>query len=217
MPYGYIYIVENLINGKAYVGYTKHPERRKFYHLNGKSNCPALRSAVRKYGSENFDFCLLEGGSTDQELKEKEIYWIAALNTTSPNGYNLTFGGEGLVATDEVRKKLSISLKGNTCSKGRVLSDEHKRRISEAQRGSKSHLFGTHPSEETRKKLRESATGRKLSDRHRQILREMNLGKKMADETKQKLRIAKLGGKHSEEHKAKIRASIQLWWDERRK
>ena len=43
-------------------------------------------------------------------LNEREIFWIAKLNTKVPNGYNLTDGGEGLVnPSDETRAKMSAN------------------------------------------------------------------------------------------------------------
>ena len=104
---GFIYVMENSINGKLYVGYTKDPGHREYRHLSGRSNRPALRSAVNKYGPHNFDFILLEKCDSVLEMKRREVFWISKLNTTSPNGYNLTYGGEGLVATNEIKKKIS--------------------------------------------------------------------------------------------------------------
>lgn len=212
----YVYIIENKLTEKSYIGYTKDPTRRESYHFRGKSNCPALQAAIKKYGSENFEFVFLERCSSEIEAKEKEIYWIAQLNTISPNGYNLTLGGDGLVATDEVRKKLSESLKGNTCSKGRVLSEEHKRRIGEAQRGPKHYNYGKKLSQAHKAKLCASSPHRKLTEEHKQILRDANLGKQMPEEVKQKIRAAKIGGKLSVKHKEKISNSIKRWWSERR-
>lgn len=47
-----------------------------------------------KYGVENFDFYILEECHPN-ELDDKEIYWIATLDTYN-HGYNMTLGGSGL-------------------------------------------------------------------------------------------------------------------------
>ena len=84
----YIYSVNNLINGKRYVGQTTDLDRRRELHLKGFSRCPALNGAIKKYGQENFDFVIVECCSSMQELNEKEIYWIQELGPLVPGGYN---------------------------------------------------------------------------------------------------------------------------------
>jgi len=61
------------------------------------------------------------------------------------------------------------------------------------------------PCEETRRKLRESKIGKKLSDETKQKLRESRLGKTASEETKQKMREAQLGKTHGEETKKKCK------------
>ena len=43
--------------------------------------------------------------------------------------------------------------------KGRVFSEEHRRRLSEAEKGEKNHNYGKHLSEETKQKIREAVSG----------------------------------------------------------
>lgn len=66
---GYIYMIQNKINKKAYVGQTRRkPQDRWKEHINiAKSNnseskgiSHTIHRAIRKYGVENFDFCILE-------------------------------------------------------------------------------------------------------------------------------------------------------------
>ena len=40
---------------------------------------------------------------------QKEIEFIKLYNSITPNGYNMTFGGEGGIPNDDVKKKISIS------------------------------------------------------------------------------------------------------------
>lgn len=47
---------------------------------------------MRKYGLENFSFSILEE-CEESQLKEREIYWIATLDTYY-HGYNATLGGD---------------------------------------------------------------------------------------------------------------------------
>lgn len=88
-----IYLVTNKINGKKYVGQTIRPLSERW-----KDHCRAkdknyFHNAIRKYGADNFTREVIDTAETVEELDEKEIYWIAKLNTLFPNGYNLKEGG----------------------------------------------------------------------------------------------------------------------------
>ena len=54
--------------------------------------CP-LYVAIRKYGIENFTFEVIEE-CRQEELNEKEIYWIKYYNSYGSGGYNATLGGD---------------------------------------------------------------------------------------------------------------------------
>lgn len=84
--------------------------------------------AIRKYGStdEIWLHTILEEVETHEEAVEAEQFFIAYFQTKSPNGYNMTFGGEGVKGfkfTDEQRERHRISM--NT--------PEARKRNSEAQ------------------------------------------------------------------------------------
>jgi group I intron endonuclease len=81
-------------------------------------------------------------------------------------------------------------------------SEETKRKISISNTGRKRNPF----SEETKENMRLSALTRPpRTDEHRANLRKANLGKKISKEQKEKLREANLGKKISEDHKEKLR------------
>ena len=93
--FGIIYLIVNLINGKKYVGqtYQKLEERIK-QHV----SCIKKRGvdlAIQEYGIDNFSYEIIEECPIEK-LDEREIFWIAELNTRFPNGYNLTNGGSGI-------------------------------------------------------------------------------------------------------------------------
>lgn len=100
---GYIYMIQNKINKKVYVGQTKQkPQDRWKDHINiAKSNnseskgiSHAIHRAIRKYGIGNFDFCVLEEVDNDL-LNQREIYWIQEKDSYH-NGYNETLGGDAV-------------------------------------------------------------------------------------------------------------------------
>lgn len=113
-----VYLATNLINGKQYVGYTtKTLLERTRVHIY-KSKCKLnkhyfylFKQALRKYGEDNFKWEVLEQCSTKEECCKKEIIYISKYNTISPNGYNLTTGGNGGILLDETKLKISNSLK----------------------------------------------------------------------------------------------------------
>lgn len=110
---------------KIYVGLTKAKLSLRFrqhcyaafrWDKSGRpytSHCPKLYAAIVKYGKEAWDKEVLFEG-TDEEAREKEIEFIASLNSIE-NGYNILIGGQ-------------------TGHSGRKLSSEHKQRISDARK-----------------------------------------------------------------------------------
>lgn len=94
----YIYKITNIINNKSYIGQTSLSiEQRWKEHLYclKKPECinRPLYRAINKYGVENFKIEQIEECS-DEELNEKEIFWIEYYDTFN-SGYNCTIGGEG--------------------------------------------------------------------------------------------------------------------------
>jgi len=85
-----IYKTTNLINNKIYIG--KDKNNNPSYMGSGK----IIKKAINKYKKENFKKEILEYCFSEEELNEKEIYWIAFLNSTDKNiGYNIQKGGYG--------------------------------------------------------------------------------------------------------------------------
>jgi group I intron endonuclease len=192
-----IYIIENLINGKNYIGRAKNFRTRVASHkselnLNHHKNIH-LQSAWNKYGAENFTFKILEQCPVEQHL-EREMYWIEFMDTYE-RGYNRTVGGDGTLGIkDDIRKKMSNRMKGNKYSVGRILSEETKKKISESNKGKKHNP-------ETIKKIAEKHRGQKRSGETRLKISEANRRRKLSQETKDKIADAHRGKKHSEEHK----------------
>ena len=89
---------------------------------------------------------------------------------------NCTWGGEGVSGankgkqlSEEHKKKISEAFKGkNNPMYGKQFSEEHKQKLSEAHKGKiagKNHpMYGKHHSKETKIKLSESNKGKKLSE-----------------------------------------------------
>ena len=104
-----IYVHINKINLKVYVGQTCQDVNRRW--RNGKSYTTDTNthfaSAIKKYGWDNFEHIILESGLTKNQANFYEKMYIKTYNSTNREyGYNRTYGGEGMLATDEVCKKM---------------------------------------------------------------------------------------------------------------
>jgi group I intron endonuclease len=176
-----IYRITNTVNGKCYVGQTiQSLEKRWNNHcyaaLRGHAQ-QRLSRAIRKYGRDAFTVEILEDCShtTHEHIDAREIHWIAEYNSTNPRfGYNMTEGGEGGVPTDEVRAKMSASLRGvknpnygkprsvetrkriSAATLGKVFTPETRVKLSEKKRGHRHPGYGKPRSPETRAKIRET-------------------------------------------------------------
>ena len=82
-----IYKIENLKNGKVYIGQSIHIERRWQEH-SAKSSSSLIGKAIQKYGKENFSFQILEICNIE-ELDFLEGEYILKYNSLVPNGYNV--------------------------------------------------------------------------------------------------------------------------------
>jgi group I intron endonuclease len=93
-----IYCICNNLTGKKYVGLTRQSlETRWKNHVKlafSDKNKQAIHYAILKYGPEAFSIRQIDTAKNTEDLSKKESQWINSLNTISPNGYNLTTGGE---------------------------------------------------------------------------------------------------------------------------
>jgi group I intron endonuclease len=228
------YVIENLVNGKLYVGFTSGEfiARWKRHQLTAAHGYETyFIYALRKYGAICFRPMAVFACSSAEEAKLTEIFLIALFNTqNAKRGYNLTAGGDGtLNPTPETRRKISEA------GKGRVPSVEARRKISESKLGNKVWLGRKH-SEETKCKMSLASKGNRRSlgkkfnltpeqreaRRVRMLGNTFGKGKTLSEQQRQKIREAairnsantrqrmmgnkyRLGIPHSEEERAKMR------------
>lgn len=193
-----IYLIENLVNNKKYIGLTtKTSEKRFKEHLwvaetnDGNIKKNAIHRAIKKYGKDNFKLVVIEKCDTLNELFVSEKKWINHYKSFGPKGYNETAGGEGNPGwvMSEKRKdflrKLRIGtkhseeakIKMSLSRKGKKFSEKHKKSLSEAQKGPKNHRYGKTFTAEQKTKRSKLLSG-KLNPFY---------GKQHSTQTKQKL------------------------------
>ena len=209
--YGYIYETTNLVNGKKYIGQRK-AGRPEPYLGSGKH----IRCAIKKYGIENFSKRILHECGSKEELDRMEVHYIAAANAVSDDKYyNIAIGGNtpmtGLKLSDEHRRKISEAQKGH------VVSDETKRKMSASKRNmsdetrkkmSEAQKNRPPVSDETRRKRSELAKGRVMSDKTRINLLKANKGRIVSIEGR--MRMSEAARNRSEETKERMREANRV-------
>lgn len=112
-----IYKIENLVNGKVYIG-----QARNFYRRFVKNNfshyiefqiyCKLndmhrhIYNSIRSHKSRNFEVSIIEICNSSEDLNNREIYWISYYHSYE-DGYNMTLGGNNVdhLHSSEVRQK----------------------------------------------------------------------------------------------------------------
>lgn len=205
----YIYITVYNVTGFCYIGQsTANPEKSKNYFGSGKY----ITAAIKKYGKENFTKIILEvlpEGSTQQQLNEREMFWIKEKNTKHPNGYNLTDGGDAF--------------------SGLIFSSEHCANISKTRiekgisRGKNNPMYGKHPTPWNKdltkenddrvkkygKSISKSKTGKKQSEEQVKARAKANTGKKRLKDAVEKTRAKLIGRIVPKETGLKISESLK--------
>lgn len=129
-----IYKITNLITGKLYIGQTsKTLNERLEAHIRcaKKKVNRYLYDAMNHYGFHNFTIEVIEE-TCEALANEREIHWIAQLNTLLPNGYNMTIGGGGgnTLASKSLEERVEIYRRQGEKRRG-VRSDRWKKSIAE--------------------------------------------------------------------------------------
>lgn len=117
-----IYVIQNNVNSKKYVGKSKNIYKRimqHITHLNTKSKDENIHliNAWHKYGRTSFSYYVIEyiheddSQKLEKMLAERELYWMQQLHTLDKNsGYNLRLDSEGkCIVSDETRKRLRMA------------------------------------------------------------------------------------------------------------
>ena len=163
--YSGIYCLKNTIDDKCYVGSAQKLNYRLWNHkhklVKGNHANNILQNFVNKYGIDKLYFEILERVDIDN-LIEKEQYWI---DTLKPQFNILSTAGS---------------------SKGIILSESHKEKISHGRKG----ILHT---EDTKQKISESMKGISKTKEHSTKVGLKHKGKVVSEEQKDKISNANKG------------------------
>lgn len=101
MNKGVIYGYKDILNNKiVYIGQSTNLKERHYRHVKHDPTNELLLEyeyplsrGIRKYGEENYELVVLEENIEQNNLNEREIYYITKYNTYE-DGYNQTLGGQ---------------------------------------------------------------------------------------------------------------------------
>ena len=100
-----IYKIENMTNGKIYIGSSKNIENRWSQHRSllksGKHHSQHLQHAWDRYNESNFKFNIVEDVIMQEDLFTREQYWMDTLQCYNPkNGYNISLLANACLMND---------------------------------------------------------------------------------------------------------------------
>lgn len=182
-----IYVIENTVSGKCYVGITRRSLEARWAEHKEESNREkprrAISMAIKKYGAESFLIKEVATADSWDSLCQAESELIKTLGTLSPRGYNMTSGGDGCPG-------LSVESLNKMKEKCRLFRHTKKTKELISKAG-----LGRKHTDEAKAKISAGHKGKKLTDEHRKKLSEAKKGKRMAERT--------------EEHKRKISEGLR--------
>jgi len=176
-----IYQHKNLITNQSYIGQTCQKPNYRWKNGKGYKTQEKFWEAIEEFGWDNFEHTILEENISENDIDEKEKYWIKKFDAVE-NGYNSNYGGHHYIANEETKEK-----------------------IRQANLGEKNPNYGKPKSEEVKEKIRQSNLGQKRSAEVIEHNRQAQLGKILTEEHKRHISEGLKGHLVSEEVREKIK------------
>lgn len=190
-----IYYIQNINNGKLYIGSAVNIQGRWRQHkhlLYKRKHVNAhLQAAWDKDGEDVFIFGVMEVVEDKFLLLDREQYWMDKLRVADNKyGYNkapMAGSTLGMKQSEETKEKLrKVGFpKGHTpWNKGKKMEGEYKENFVAAMRSEKVREMrrgkaGSHHTDEAKKKISEAGKGRNVSKATREKMSKSHAGKPM--------------------------------------
>lgn len=195
-----IYQIKNIATGDYYIGSSCNIQKRIWTHrwcLSKNTHCNRhLQNSWNKHGEDSFEFNLILLCEPENKLYYEQVL-LDGLHPTYNLAINAAAPTQGLPVSEETRRKLGEASRGNKNNLGHKLSEEHKRKLSEAHKG---HAV----TKETRRKISAANQGRTHSEEACRHMSEAHKGKILSEEQKRRISESQKGKTISEEQKHKI-------------
>ena len=160
----YVYVIVNKINLKLYFG--SHSWEGTGVDKNYYGSGTAIKRAVRKYGKDNFIVYPIKFYDSVEECRIAEEELLTRYDISNNQYcYNLKNAAVGWTSDD---------------LKGRTLSEEYRKKLSESKKGEKHPLYGKrgkgtpmygkHHTENTKRKMSQALKGKTHTEEHRNKL-----------------------------------------------
>lgn len=169
-----VYKIENVTNGKCYVGSSSDFNRRRSQHLfllrNNKHHSIYLQRSYNKHGEGKFVFSILEFDIPEDQLIVREQYFLELLQPK----YNLS----PVLATRKGSKHKPESIeKMRQSQKGHKVSDSYRKILSDRLKGNKIQIGNTNRRKVTPEIIRQVEELRTTGLGCRKIAAILNLNK----------------------------------------
>lgn len=138
-----IYIIRNIVDGKAYIGSSADVGRRLRKHrldlAAQRHHSSKLQNAWNKYGADLFTFDIVEiifDLSSMHEREQAYMDMVGPFYNVAPASVSVL----GIKRSDETRRKISNALIGNKNNLGKKRSAETREKMSASMQGKKNAL-----------------------------------------------------------------------------
>ena len=200
-----IYMIENIVNKRIYIGSSKDVDKRIWGHFNalakGKHKSSHLQNSYDKYGKDNFEGKILITCHSDMLLWYEQQF----IDQWHPE-YNKSNIAGKVEWTEDLKDKQSKSMIGNQNSKGHIHSPESRSKISDRLKGKKQKpevvaaRIGRKHTIESRQKISESLEGNNY-----------HTGWKDTVESRTKMSVIKQGTHRPNDVKIMISESMKVY------
>ena len=141
-------------NGKVYIGITSRDPKIRWNSGNGYKYNKHFYDAIQKYGWKNIKKDVLYSGISQEDAYRLEIELISKYRSNDREfGYNKSSGGESSVRGLHWHQSKETIEKKSQKMRGRKLTQEQRKKLSESLKGHASPNKGKHLSEEAKTKI----------------------------------------------------------------